>query len=52
LRTKKWTRSERRLRDVGEEPEQERANDREVFDAEKFDDEAKSTKAAHATTGP
>jgi hypothetical protein len=25
---------------------------REVFDAEKFADEAKSTKAAHATTGP
>jgi hypothetical protein len=25
---------------------------RDVFDAEKFDDEAKSTKAVHATTGP
>jgi hypothetical protein len=25
---------------------------REVFDAEKFDEDAKSTKHAHATTGP
>src|SRR5829696_524983 len=52
LRTRKWTSASDASEISGKSQSSSGLMMREVFDAEKFDDEAKSTKHAHATSGP